>query len=396
MQMKTMNTVKAVTAMNVVNSHIKNKKIVLGISGGVDSTTAALLLLEKGFDVYGMYFNIHEQGDGERDRAQQALCEAYCACGKSAKDAGEKFLYRDASEEFRKIVIADFCREYGAGRTPNPCTLCNPKIKFHLLAEAADEIGADFLATGHYASVSYDEIKNIYYITESASKKDQSYMLYRLPQKVLRRLILPLEEYASKEDVRSIAAKNKLSNAAQSDSQEICFIDDGMDKADFIKRQGGKTGITEGNFIDQNGKVLGYHKGLVNYTVGQRKGLGIALGYPVFVTSLDSAHNTVTLGKSEELFQTEVWICDLFFTETSGEQLPDLIEEKKLAAKIRYAAPKSEVRIIQKQKGTLRLRFETPQRAMAPGQSLVLYEGSRVIGGGRIDFVCKGENHKNK
>lgn len=411
----------------MITNDIKNNKIVLGISGGVDSTTAALLLLEKGYDVYGMYFNIHEGSTGEREAAETALKEAYAAYEKKLSESGaggkeavqysdEKFIYIDASQEFKNIVISDFCREYSLGRTPNPCIVCNPNIKFKLLCETADKIGAYYIATGHYADIAFvpDRSGGTYYIKAADSKKDQSYMLYRLPQEVIKRLVLPLSEFAEKEETRNIARENNLSSAEKSDSQEICFIENGTDHAEFIKTFGNViSGTEEGDFVDSTGKVLGQHKGIVNYTIGQRKGLGIALGHPVFVTDIDCKKNTITLGENEELFKSSVIIGDLFFTETGGAAVPSGIHKKNLTAKVRYAAPRATVKIAAEDSRkcekestscaadaaascqsasapskccceTLTLIFEKPQRAMTPGQSLVMYDGDLVIGGGRI------------
>ena len=409
----------------MITNDIKNNKIVLGISGGVDSTTAALLLLEKGCDVYGMYFNIHENGAGERAAAETALKEAYAAYEKKLSESGaggkeavqysdEKFIYIDASHEFKNIVISDFCREYSLGRTPNPCVVCNPNIKFKLLCKTADKIGAYYIATGHYADIAFvpDRSGGTYYIKAADSKKDQSYMLYRLPQEVIRRLVLPLSEFPEKEEIRNIARKGGLSAAEKSDSQEICFIENNANHAEFIREFSNdkgencksndgsviNTGMEEGEFVDSKGKILGRHKGIINYTIGQRKGLGIALGHPVFVTDIDSEKNTVTLGENEELFKSSVIIGDLFFTETGGAAVPFGIHKKNLTAKVRYAAPRAAVKIAADAAAsckntsahskccceTLTLIFEKPQRAMTPGQSLVIYDGDLVIGGGRI------------
>lgn len=363
-------------------------KIMLGISGGVDSTTAALLLLKQGFEVYGLYFNIHEEGTGECDAALLAMTEAYRACGFSEKLAEEHFLYRNASELFRKTVISDFCQEYRAGRTPNPCVLCNPTVKFRLLLEEANRIGAEFLATGHYAEIRYDLSRDTYYAAASQNPKDQSYMLYRLPQEILSRLILPLSKFSNKEETREIASKNHMSNAERADSQEICFIPPGMNYMEYISAYDGQTSGTPGDFIDRNGKVLGRHKGLIHYTIGQRKGLGIALGKPAFVTAMDSVCNTVTLGENDDLFRDCADVSDLFFTETGSTAMPTSIDEGALTAKVRYAAPRTSVRITEMKtengEPVLTVHFSRPQRAITPGQSLVLYEGDQVIGGGRI------------
>ena len=369
-----------------------NKKIVLGISGGVDSTTAALLLLRDGYEVYGLYFNIHGNGEEGRKAALNALTEAYKAVKPEIPTVDVQnnyFIYKDVKSIFNDIVITDFVNEYLNGRTPNPCIVCNPAIKFKLLLEAADEVGASFIATGHYADTYHDEDKNVSYIRCAESRKDQSYMLYRLPQEVVRRVVFPLAKYIDKEEVRMIAETMGMSNAKLSDSQEICFIEDNRSHGDYIDDWTGNTGnhltLRPGNFVDKDGKVLGKHKGVVNYTIGQRKGLGIALGKPAFVTELNADDNTVVLGESEELFRNRVVIDKLFFAETNGNRIPEGIEDRTFTAKIRYAALKSAATAKEgPEPQTLEVIFETPQRAMTPGQSLVIYENDLVIGGGRI------------
>ncbi|MDO4545101.1 MAG: tRNA 2-thiouridine(34) synthase MnmA, partial [Bacillota bacterium] len=268
-------------------------KVVLGLSGGVDSTAAALLLQEKGYEVIGLYFDVQAWESG-RKQAEQA-----------ARQLGIDFLYRDVSAEFESIVIDDFCREYSRGRTPNPCIVCNPSIKFRTLLEAADSIGAEHIATGHYADTFFDEESGLWYIKRAASeKKDQSYMLYRLGQETISRLLLPLNSMEDKEKVRDIAREKELANADARDSQEICFIDDSDDYKAFLSRRGVVS--PAGDFVDRKGNKLGEHRGILSYTIGQRKGLGIALGKPVFVTKIDSEKNQVVLGENEELFTREV------------------------------------------------------------------------------------------
>ena len=270
---------------------LSKNKIVLGLSGGVDSTTAALLLKEQGFEVIGFYFDV--LGDnfaGER------------AAWKLAEKMGIPLHTMDVSCEFAEKVIDNFCSEYSLGRTPNPCVICNPAIKFKKLLEIADREGAYYIATGHYVGIMKDEATGIYYIRKGASeKKDQSYMLYRLGQDVLSRLLLPLGGIVCKEDTRRIARSYELPNAEASDSQEICFIDESVESYErflFHRNAVGK----KGNFIDQHGNVLGEHRGISCYTVGQRKGLGIALGKPAFVTKIDAESGDITLGDNDSLF----------------------------------------------------------------------------------------------
>lgn len=375
-----------------MNINLDKNKIVLGISGGVDSTTAALLLLEKGYEVYGLYFNIHQDGEEGRIVALKALTEAYKAVKPEISTVtveNRYFIYKDVKQLFNEIVVSDFVNEYLAGRTPNPCIVCNPSIKFRLLIDAANEVGAYYIATGHYADTYTDNESGKSYIKASSSKKDQSYMLYRLPQEVVKRVVFPLASFSDKDKIREIAENMGMSNSDKKDSQEICFIEDNRTHGDFIDDWTGNTGklltLKEGNFINREGTVLGKHKGVVNYTIGQRKGLGIALGKPAFVTELNSDNNTVVLGENEELLKTNVIIDRLFFAETDGSDIPSDLEGKELTGKIRYAAPRACAKVLKgNEQGTVTVMFENPQRAMTPGQSLVLYDGDLVIGGGRI------------
>jgi len=365
-----------------MEKYLDKNKIVLGISGGVDSTTAALLLKEKGFEVHGMYFDVTGNNKAREEAALKAFKDSGC---------NGEFFSIDASKEFDEKIIGNFCNEYMCGRTPNPCVICNPLIKFRYLIETADKVGAYYIATGHYADTVYDEKTDTWYIKASESKKDQSYMLYRLSKDVIARLVLPLNNMEDKEAVRKIARESNMSNSELADSQEICFISDDMEHSDFINEwleTGEHNTITvnnEGNFIDKTGKILGKHKGIINYTIGQRKKLGIALGRPVFVTAIDANQNTVTLGDNEELFKIKVAATDCFFTETGGNKLPEHLENARITAKVRYAAKRTEAIIRTLEDGKIEATFEIPQRAPTPGQSIVFYDGEMVIGGGFID-----------
>lgn len=354
---------------------LSKNKAVLGLSGGVDSTTAALLLKEQGLEVIGFYFDVL---GGSREGAE--------AAADLARQLDIPFVCRDVSEIFDKIVIDNFCGEYACGRTPNPCVVCNPAVKFRQLLEVADEQGAYYIATGHYARVARDEASGFSCICKGANeKKDQSYMLYRLGQDVLSRLLLPLGGFEDKERTRELARDHGLSNADASDSQEICFIDDQRESyGEFLARRG--VPVIEGNFVDKSGRILGRHKGISCYTIGQRKGLGVALGKPAFVTRIDPVSGDVTLGDNEDLFQRQVLSKDNFFAETSGSSLPAAFSgSMAVSAKIRYAAKAAAAVVTKTSDGHLLTTFEEPQRAAAPGQSIVFYDGDRVIGGGFID-----------
>lgn len=354
-----------------------NRKVILGLSGGVDSTAAALILKERGYDVTGLYFNIHENDKSGEKKAV-----------KVAEELGIDLIIKDISQRFNEIVVSDFIREYSKGRTPNPCTLCNPEIKFKTLIDEADRLGAEFIATGHYADTTFSSIQNCHVIRVSANrKKDQSYMLYRLPANVIERLILPLSDYDDKEHIRKIAREKSMSNSEDKDSQEICFLNEGEDYTSFLKKHGVKS--VEGNFIDKDSNVLGRHKGIINYTIGQRKGLGIALGKPAFVTDIDAENNTVTLGENVDLFNRQV-ICDnVFFTSTSSSRIPEFIMGKRLYGKIRYAAKPAECSVEEYKEGMIKVLFDEPQRAATGGQSLVLYMDDEVCGGGLITIERK-------
>ena len=375
---------------------MKNKKVVLGLSGGVDSTTAALLLQEKGYEVIGLYFDAMGKGreDAGAVRAEMA-----------AKQLGIKFLYRDVSDIFREKVIGNFCSEYVCGRTPNPCIVCNPDVKFKTLLAAADEEGADWIATGHYAGTYQDPESEEWFVRRAKSEaKDQSYMLYRLGEDVISRLILPLNDAEGKEAVREIARKKALKNAEDKDSQEICFIEDGDDYKAFLRRNG--CDLPKGDFVDADGNILGEHQGILHYTIGQRKGLGIALGKPAFVTGIDSEKNQVVLGENQDLFKTEV-VSDgnillgidfsrLAQQEREARQADGESGEARsigiigfdntsgITAKIRYAAKPAAASLKLLPDGKILATFEEPQRAPTPGQSIVFYQDDLVLGGGFI------------
>lgn len=359
----------------IMNMQLAKNKVVLGLSGGVDSTTAALLLKEKGFTVIGFYFDVLGTNKAGAEAAEK-LAEKLCI----------DFVKMDVSEEFDQIVIDNFCQEYIHGRTPNPCVVCNPGIKFKKLLQVAEEKGAYYIATGHYARILHQEETDLYFVRKGANqKKDQSYMLYRLGQEVLSRLLLPLGDFEDKEQTREIARSHELPNAEASDSQEICFIDEEKeDYVSFIEKRGFVA--EKGDFVDSRGNVLGTHKGMIHYTIGQRKGLGITLGKPAFVTAIDPACNRVTLGDNDELFKREVLSSENFFAANPCGVIPKGHESRtRVLGKIRYAAKPSPATLSQLPDGRILTVFDEPQRAATPGQSIVFYQDDYVIGGGFID-----------
>lgn len=343
---------------------MQKKRVVLGMSGGVDSSLSAALLQEHGFEVTGL-----------------CLAVPYAASPvEKAKRAAEALhiplIVKDVREAFIPRVIDRFVSEYRSGRTPNPCVFCNPAVKFAALRDAADDIGAGCIATGHYARV-FEKGGRFLLRRAADRRKDQSYMLYRLPQDILSRVVFPLEEM-TKPEVRVLAGERGLESAETPDSQEICFVPDGA-YSEFIRSYIGEE-LREGDFIDVSGKVLGRHKGITQYTVGQRKGLGISLGTPAFVTAINPANNTVTLSTSEaDLFKTKIEVTDLVWIPFDG-----LTGEMRITAKVRHTTHETPGVISPVGGGKILVRFDEPVRAPAPGQSCVFYDGETVVGGGYI------------
>lgn len=350
---------------------LSKKKVVLGLSGGVDSTVATLLLKEKGFEVIGCFLDVLGENNPSYEDAE-----------KIAKELEIDFMPINVSERFSDVVIGNFCSEYRAGRTPNPCVVCNPNIKFKTLIDVANRVGAYYIATGHYAKIRHVDDRDKYFIEMSNSKKDQSYMMHRLGQEVLSRIIFPLGEFDTKEDVRSLAQKHRLSNATKGDSQEICFLEDAHDYIEYLSNSNVES--PDGDFVDIEGNVLGRHRGIIHYTIGQRKGLGIAFGKPMFVVRIDAGKNQVVLGSNEELFTKEVRSRNNFFVETGLGKIPESLGDgAEVVAKIRYASKPARCKIYQEKEGILAI-FSEPQRAASPGQSIVFYKDGLVVGGGVI------------
>lgn len=345
------------------------------MSGGVDSSVAAAVLKEQGYEVVGVTMRLWDGEDPDHSHPDGAAEDAR----RVADRLGIEFHLVDLREEFSSYVIDYFTKEYLAGRTPNPCIACNRYLKFGAMQKQAALLGADKVATGHYARITYDEEKNRYLLHRAASAaKDQTYALYSLTQEQLAHTLMPLGDFPDKEAVRKYAKKWNLPTAEKSDSMEICFVPD-QDYASFIRRRVGEL-PPEGDFIDVNGKVLGRHRGIVHYTVGQRKGLGIAFGKPMFVVRMDAEKNHVVLGESGSEFSSSLLAADANFIPFDQPKWPLSAE-----VKVRYSA-KPAPAIIERAEEGLRVRFAEPQRAITPGQAVVFYQpqSDLVLGGATI------------
>lgn len=339
------------------------KKVLIGMSGGVDSSVSAALLKKQGYEVTGATMLLWND-------TEQAAADARRVC----EHIGIKFITIDFREAFKKDVVDYFVSEYISGRTPNPCIMCNKFLKFGKMLDFALENGYDFIATGHYGRIVCGN--GAYELHSSqAAKKDQSYFLYNFTQHVLKHTLMPLGSYC-KEQVRTLAEEMNLPVAHKPDSQEICFVRDD-NYARFICEYANYT-PKSGNILDTQGNIIGTHQGLINYTIGQRKGIG-AYGRPMFVMRLDAENNAITLGEKGMEFSDALTAVNMNYI--SG--IP-LTEPSRLTAKIRYQASKADVTVYPAENNSARLVFDEPQRAVTPGQAVVLYDGDKVIGGGTV------------
>lgn len=335
------------------------KKVLVGMSGGVDSSVAALLLKNQGYEVIGATMVLFD------DKTSKMVVDAKLVCDK----IGIKHYVIDLKDTFKTYVVNDFISCYKKGLTPNPCVLCNKYLKFGVLFKKARDLGCDYIATGHYARQRGGKL-----MRSSSLDKDQSYFLYGISKDVISHVIFPLEKYQSKVEIRAIAEDNDLLVARKKDSQEICFVPDD-DYAGFLKKNV-KELPKSGDFVDEEGNVLGKHKGIYNYTIGQRKGLGVSYKVPLYVIKIDPVTNKITLGEENKLYKRELVCANINLL---VDKLPPKVE-----AKIRFRAKPAKAKIEFINDDKIKVIFDEPQRAITKGQSVVFYEGDVVLGGGVI------------
>lgn len=353
-------------------------KVVVGMSGGVDSSVAAYLLKEQGYDVIGVTMRLWDRDESGQDQMSCGSTSAAEDAAKVAQVLGIEHHVMDFRKEFRCHVVDYFVEEYLHGRTPNPCNACNRYVKWEALLQRSRELGADLIATGHYARVARLSNGRYTVCSSVSASKDQTYALYHLTQEQLAHTLMPVGSY-EKEKIREIALVNGIPVANKPDSQEICFIPD-HDYASFIDRQASGKIPGPGNFVNADGRILGQHKGITHYTVGQRRGLEIAAGHRIFVTGIRPDTNEVVIGENEDTFADVVTCSNVNYM-----GMEDLTKERRVLAKIRYNH-KGEYGILKRlSDGSLGCFFEKPVRAATPGQAMVFYEDGCVLGGGTIE-----------
>lgn len=350
------------------------KKALIGMSGGVDSSVVAFLTLKDGISCIGATMRLH---DSKADDGTCGGSDDVADARSVAQRLEIPHYVFDFKEDFQEKVIADFISGYENGLTPNPCIQCNRHLKFRRLLQQALELGCDYVVSGHYARIRRDEETGRYLLYKAADRaKDQTYFLASLDQEQLSHILFPLGSL-TKEEVRAIAEENGFINARKRDSQDICFVPGG-DYVAFMEKWTGKT-YPEGNYLDLDGKIIGRHKGAVCYTIGQRKGLGIALGAPAYVCAKDMHDNTVTLGPNEALFSK-----GLVADDWNWLPFPTLTEPVRVTAKTRHSQREQSATVYPGENGNATVIFDEPQRAVTPGQAVVLYDGDMVVGGGTI------------
>lgn len=358
-------------------------RVVVAMSGGVDSSLTAALLVHQGYECIGATMRLWDD-DSIETQDERGCCSLSAVedARRVADSLGIPFYVLNFRKMFQETVIDYFVNEYAGGRTPNPCIACNRHVKFTGLLEKAKQLGAQFVATGHYARIVYDEVLNRHLLLKGVDgSKDQSYALYHLNQLTLQHFLMPLGEY-TKTETRQLAREYGLAVANKPDSQEICFIPDNNYKR--YLNDHAPSSLRSGNIVDLTGKVIGRHGGLPLYTVGQRRGLGLAAGHPMYVIGLDYEKNELVVGNDRDVFSRELVADDLNWI--TIDSLSDSIAIK---AKIRYSAREAEAVVVPLDGSKVKVIFNEPQRAITPGQSVVFYDGNTVVGGGIIQRVLK-------
>ena len=348
----------------------ENNRVLLGMSGGVDSSVSALLLKKQGYEVIGTTLELF---------AGSSCCDVntYVDAKNVCNSIGIPHFTYECKQDFRKYVIQDFIDCYANCKTPNPCIECNKHMKFGFMWDKAQELGCNYIATGHYAKTEYSEKYNRWVLKKSnAGKKDQSYVLWNIPKDLIQYVIFPLGNFESKDEIRKIAKDNNLKVATKPDSEDICFVPDGNYKKFLENNSSIKP--KQGNIVNSKGEILGIHTGLYNYTIGQRKGLGISYKVPLFVLGFNKEKNEVIVGEENELYKDEITVTDINLL-----LVDDIKEEIDVEVKTRYSSKVAKAKII-KVDDKIKVKFYEPQRAITPGQSAVFYVDDIVLGGGKI------------
>ncbi len=364
---------------------LDKNRVVIGLSGGVDSTVAAYLLKENGYDVIGITMKLWD------DPAEDYVENYGGCCSLSAVEDARRvasvlnipFYVVNFKAPFKRDVVDYFIQSYHSGETPNPCVMCNRFIKFDKLIDKAKQLGAYYVATGHYANIVYDEANDHYRLFRSSEQsKDQTYMLAYLSQQQMKHILFPLAKFADKQAVRQIAEKLDLAIAAKRDSQEICFVPD-KDYASFVLKNSNDI-VKPGNFVDRFGNVLGRHRGIVHYTIGQRKGLGVSFGKPMYVVAIRADKAEIVLGEAGSQYASGLIARDFNKITLRQFSVPTAV-----SVRVRHSKRDSAATIVALTTGNYQIDFKQPERAVTPGQAVVVYDGDEVLGGGIIDRVIQ-------